>query len=222
MGQVALGVGVAAAGIYGLHQLITPRVTGWVTHMRASRAAAAQAEAQRIAALTAALESLAAGQARLQDTLNLLQAALDKQQHQQAEGYRLPADPAGRVGGGSEVVRSSHSEYLRCQSPGAAAQQNRQYSYTSASALEASRAAMVRGWDPYDASRSQQSTAAGPAISSRSTVLNGYGPPDGFEVMPRHLPPAAGPADTHSSAAAGGMTGRGASQSCHASYAVEE
>jgi hypothetical protein len=213
--QVVLALGVAAAGITGLHLLITPRLTSWVSHMRAARTAAAEAEAQRIAALTAALESLAAGQSRLQDTLNSLQAAMDKQQLQQDERCRLDVEP-GRVAYSGEVLRSRHSEYLRCQSPGATAQQQQQqqrqqqYSYSSGSAIDASRAAAVRRWDRHDASSSPWSTSA---FSSRPAAVNGSGPPEGFEVTPRNMDLVAAPAATHISeaaaAGAGGLMGPG-------------
>lgn len=211
--QVVLGVGVAAAGAYGLHQLIFPRITSWAAHFKASRAAAAEAEAQRTAALTAALESLAAGQTKLQETLEGLQAAIDKQQQQQLqqqqqqqheERYR-PVDEPRRIGYPSDTaVRSSHSEYLRCQSPGLAAAQQRQQYYmggsSGPSSYDASRAAAIRGWDPYDSSRSP-AAAVTPAYSSTAAGggLNGYGmPTDAFEVVPRN----AAPADTFGTAAA--------------------
>jgi hypothetical protein len=101
--QAVLGLGVAAASLYGLHQLLAPRLSGWSQALFASRRAAAQEEAARTAALTDALENLAAGQGRLQETLDALASTLQQQQQQQQT-----------MGGCGD---SQQTEYLAAQSP---------------------------------------------------------------------------------------------------------
>lgn len=195
--QVVLGLGVAAAGVYGLHQLLAPRVSAWSQHLFSSRKAAAEAEAERTAALTAALERLSEGQARLQETLEGLTAAV-RQQPQRG-------------------FADSQADYLACHSPslgaqgGQRSQQQQQHgggfgsSYygrdggqTTDTYASSSRAAAVRGgssWDPYapdasyrPASDGRPGSAASP--SGRVTATGGgpsgyYGSSaTGFEVTP--------------------------------------
>ncbi|WIA09958.1 hypothetical protein OEZ85_010170 [Tetradesmus obliquus] len=153
--QVVLGLGVAAASLYGLHQLLAPRVTAWAHQLTASRRAAQEAEAARTAALTAALQSLCEGQQQLLDSMQGLAAALQQQQQQRpgsSQAVRVVGS-SGAYGGPGEAQSSIsfhqqrviYDEQLRCQSPGAAAagsggsqrQQQQQYSSN------------VRGFDPY-------------------------------------------------------------------------
>lgn len=152
--QVVLGMGVAAAGIYGLHQLLAPRLSAWSQQLFASRSAAAEAEAERTAALTAALERLSEGQMRLQETLESLTAAVKQPQRR--------GDQLGYA--------DSQADYLACQSPSLAKrsqQQQQQYDARgfgssghygpgpngppSVDNYSSSRAAVVRGggWDSY-------------------------------------------------------------------------
>jgi hypothetical protein len=196
--QVVLGLGVAAAGVYGLHQLLAPRVSAWSQQLFSSRNAAAEAEAERTAALTAALERLSEGQTHLQETLESLTAAV-KQQPQRG-------------------FAESQADYLACHSPSLGAQggqRSQQHQHQHAGGFRSSyygrdgdqtmdtyasssRAAAVRGsssWDPYAADASYRPTSDGRPGSAASpsgrAAATGGGPSGyygssatGFEVTP--------------------------------------
>lgn len=196
---MVLGLGVAAAGVYGLHQLLAPRLSAWSQQLFASRKAAAVAEAERTAALTSALERLSEGQERLQDTLEGLTAAVKQQQQR---GFA-----------------ESQADYLACSSPslGRRPQQQQQQCggglgssyygrdgpHTVDTYASSSRAAAVRGgsssWDPYAPDASYYRPAAAPdgrpgsaaSPSGRTPGPTGGGPSGyygssatGFEVTP--------------------------------------
>lgn len=205
--QVVLGVGVAAAGLYGLHQLLYPRLSAWSQQLFSARSAAAEAEAERLAALTTALERLSEGQARLQESLDSLAAAVSNPQ-------RPRPDPSG--------FAESHADYLALPGP-SGTRRPQQYSANDTYA-SSSRAAAVRGggWDPYASDPSSQhyppegrpSSAASP--SGRNPVSGFYGSSaTGFEVTPPPMgtyrapqPPAQyGNAGSSSNAAAGAAPG---------------
>ncbi|KAF6257295.1 hypothetical protein COO60DRAFT_1701891 [Scenedesmus sp. NREL 46B-D3] len=170
--QVMLGLGVAAASLYGLHQLLAPRISAWTHQLSESRRAAQEAEAARTAALTAALERLSEGQGKLLESVEGLAATLQQQQQQQRPGssqavhgtasasaYRGPVAAQSSIS--FQQQQLTYDEQARCQSPGAAAaaagmgslqrqQQEQQYSNN------------VRGWDPYaDPSRDAAMRSAG-------------------------------------------------------------
>jgi hypothetical protein len=197
--QVVLGMGVAAASIYGLHQLLAPRLSAWSQQLFASRKAAAEAEAERTAALTAALERLSEGQARLQETLESLTAAVKQPQRR--------GDQLG--------FADSQADYLACQSPSLAKrsqQQQQQYAGGFGSSgyygpgpngpssvdnyASSSRAAVVRGggWDSYGpdsmyraASEGRPGSAASPSgrTPAGAAPSGFYGSSaTGFEVTP--------------------------------------
>lgn len=150
---MVLGIGVAAAGVYGLHQLLAPRLSAWSQQLFSSRKAAAEAEAARAEALTQALERLADGQSRLQDTLEGLSTAVRQQQQRQQAEHNLGYAESG-------------ADYLACQSPSLAKRQQQQQfgGYGSSfygagpnaphsvdTYASSSRAGVMRGggWDPY-------------------------------------------------------------------------
>jgi hypothetical protein len=158
--QVVLGLGVAAASLYGLHQLLAPRITAWTQQLTASRRAAQDAEAERTAALTAALQSLSEGQQKLLSSVEGLAAALQQQQQQQ---QRPGSSQAVRVMGGSAAYggpgeaqssisfhqqRVTYDEQLRCQSPGAAAAAGMGSSQRQQQQQQQQYSGNVRGWDP--------------------------------------------------------------------------
>jgi len=210
--QVVLGIGVAAAGVYGLHQLLAPRLSAWSQQLFSSRKAAAEAEAARAEALAHALERLADGQTRLQDTLEGLSTAVRQQQQQQRQ------QAEHNLGFGE-----SGADYLACQSPSLAKrqqqQQQQQYGGYGSSFYGAgpngphsvdtyassSRAGVVRGggWDPYAPESSsyrppsdgRPGSAASPSgRNAGGAAATGGGPSGfygssatGFEVTP---PPA--------------------------------
>lgn len=195
--QVVLGLGVAAAGVYGLHQLLAPRLTAWSHQLFSSRKAAAEAEAERTAALTAALERLSEGQSRLQETLESLTAAVKQQQQQRG-------------------FAESQADYLACQSPSLGKMPQHQQQQQVGAGLgssyygrdgpqtmdtyaSSSRAAAMRGgssWDPYapdssyrPASEGRPGSATSP--SGRNPAATAGGPSGfygssatGFEVTP--------------------------------------
>jgi hypothetical protein len=217
--QVVLGLGVAAASLYGLHQLLAPRITAWSQQLTASRRAAQEAEAARTAALTAALQSLSEGQAKLLDSVDKLAAAVQQQQQQRpgssqavrgmggSAAYGAPGEAQSSISFHQQRV-TTYDEQLRCQSPGAAAaagmsgsqrQQQQQYSSN------------VRGWDPYadpsqGAALRSSAGYSGPGYSSASNYSQpqqqqegaassvgggaAAGPAGGFEVVPRGSQPA--------------------------------
>jgi hypothetical protein len=205
---------VAAASLYGLHQLLAPRITAWSQQLSSSRREAQEAEAARTAALTAALQSLSEGQAKLLESVQGLSATLQQQQQQQ----QRPGSSQAMRGMGSSAAygapgeaqssisfhqhRGAIDEHARCQSPSAAASsgvgssQRQQQQYSS----------NARGWDPYaDPSRGAAIRSAGPGYSGPGYTSN-YGQPQqqqhegaassvggggaagagqGFEVVPR-------------------------------------
>jgi hypothetical protein len=211
--QVVLGLGVAAASLYGLHQLLAPRITAWSQQLSASRREAQEAEAARTAALTAALQSLSEGQAKLLESVQGLSATLQQQQQQR------PGSSQAMRGIGSSAAYGAHGEaqssisfhqhrgandeHARCQSPSAAAasgggsSQRQQQQYSS----------NARGWDPYaDPSRGAAIRSAGYSSPGYSGPgYSSYGQPQqqqhegvassvggvaagagqGFEVVPR-------------------------------------
>jgi hypothetical protein len=200
--QVVLGMGVAAASIYGLHQLLAPRLSAWSQQLFASRNAAAEAEAQRTAALTAALERLSEGQGRLQETLESLTAAVKQPQRR--------GDQLGYA--------DSQTDCLACQSPslGKRPQQQQQQQQQYAGGFgssgyygpapngpssvdnygSSSRAAVVRGggWDAYGPDSSYRAASEGrpgSATSPSGRTPAGAAPSGfygssatGFEVTP--------------------------------------
>jgi hypothetical protein len=217
--QVVLGLGVAAASLYGLHQLLAPRLTAWTHQLTASRRAAQDAEAARSAALTAALQSLSEGQQKLLESVQGLTATLQQQQQRPGSSQAVRGMGASAAYGGPGEAQSSISfhqhrgaadEAARCQSPSAAAaasgvgssqrQQQQQQQYSS----------NARGWDPYaDPSRGaaiRSSGYSGPGYSSASNYSQpqqlqqegaassvgggAAGPGAGFEVVPRGSQPA--------------------------------
>lgn len=194
-------MGVAAAGVYGLHQLLAPRLSAWSQHLFSSSKAAAEAEAQRTAALTAALERLSDGQARLQETLEGLTAAVKQQQQRHHTDHHAGA------------YADSQVDYLACQSPSLGKrhhhQQQQAYggggSYYGGGGVggppqsvdnyaSSSRGGVVRGggaggWDPYAsdgtgmsyraaASDGRPGSASSP--SGRNATSGAGGAPSGF------------------------------------------
>eukprot|EP00879_Flechtneria_rotunda_P004513 GHRR01004768.1.p1 GENE.GHRR01004768.1~~GHRR01004768.1.p1 ORF type:complete len:457 (+),score=196.23 GHRR01004768.1:82-1452(+) len=223
--QVVLGLGVAAAGLYGLHQLLHPHITSWSKQLTASRRAAKEAKEAKTAALTAALNRLAEGQAQLQETLKGLAATI----HQQQQGTQCRSKQQGYALG-YENARLE-TDYHRPRSPERGQhRQQQQYQQqqqhpSSVSGLnsvdsyshDSSRGAMASCWDPYDSQTARPPAVGGPssyaiggmghqsdmglqeaAASSRGGLGLGGSPPDGYEVVPR----SPGQADTYSSTVA--------------------
>jgi hypothetical protein len=201
--QVVLGLGVAAAGVYGLHQLLAPRVSAWSQQLFSSRKAAAEAEAERTAALTAALERLGEGQARLQETLESLTATVKQQPQQQGfaasqADYLACHSPSLGTQGGQRPQQHQHQQ----QHTGGfgSSYYGRDGAQTMDTYASSSRAAAVRGgssWDPYapDASSYRPAASDGRPGSAASpsgrTAATGGGPSGfygssatGFEVTP--------------------------------------
>eukprot|EP00775_Hariotina_reticulata_P012762 gene12762-12891_t len=180
--HVVLGLGVAAASLYGLHQLLAPRLTAWSHQVFAARREAQEAEAARTAALTAALEKLAAGQDRLQEAVDSMAAAVQQQSQQAASRYAASAQP----------------DYMRCQSPSFALGSQQQYGNSGYGSsmyggdAASSRAAAVRGWDAAESGSYYRAVSGGGGARGSSHRAAGAGatgasgsPPDGFEVVPR-------------------------------------
>jgi hypothetical protein len=212
---VVLGLGVAAASLYGLHQLLAPRISAWTQQLIASRREAQEAEAARTAALTAALQSLSEGQAKLLESVQGLSATLQQQQRPASSQAMRGMGSSAAYGGPGEAQssisfhqhRRAHDEHARCQSPSAAAasgmgsSQRQQQQYSSNAC----------GWDPYaDPSRGAAIRSAGYSGPGYSSAGN-YGQPQqqqqqegaassvgggaagdgqGFEVVPRSSQPA--------------------------------
>ena len=166
--QVVLGVGVAAAGLYGLHQLLYPRLSAWSHQLFSARSAAAEAEAERTAALTAALERLSEGQTRLQQSLDSLASAVSRQQQRPDQlGYA-----------------ESQADYLALPGPSSHTKRSQQQQYNSIDTYaSSSRAAAVRGggWDPYAPESSQHLPSDGrPGSAASPSGRFAQGNPSGF------------------------------------------
>jgi hypothetical protein len=188
--QAVAGVGVAAISLYGLHQLLAPRLTSWYHALSASRTAAAEAEAERTAALTAALERLAAGQARLQDSLDGLTAAMQQQQQRSMGGFG-----------------DTQSDFLACQSPAMSRhqqQQQQQYdaaasnsffggapggrgtprpnaaSSTAAHASSGAAVGRTGGWDPYGQTVSDAAAYRRPGSAASRHGAQPHSPGGGY------------------------------------------
>jgi hypothetical protein len=158
-------VGVAAAGLYGLHQLLYPRLSAWSHQLFSARSAAAEAEAERTAALTAALERLSEGQTRLQQSLVSLASAVSRQQQR--------PDQLG--------FAESQADYLALPGPSSHTKRSQQQYNSADTYASSSRAAAVRGggWDPYAPESSQHLPSEG-RPGSAASPSGRQGNPSGF------------------------------------------